>query len=143
MTSGFLVIGDGTRFDEYRGLGEAAVMAAANGAHVLCLAAENGSWPMSAFESADEVAFRAATHVRNLDKVLDAAAWRSAALSQVRPGTVLLSVSPHGWPWLEATWPSGGRFVYCGLPVARGWDHSPDSQLLLLRILERLSAEEE
>lgn len=149
LDRGTLVIGAGVSLADHRGLASAAAAAAAQGTRVLWLNAAEGVFPAEAFESSNHFALAGAAIIQQFDKRLDSIEWggRELAGSRLRFGTVgkqaSLEIGERGWSWADASWPeSGGRFIYCGFPIIKEWDTSPTPRYMLLRTLERLTAEE-
>jgi hypothetical protein len=149
MNGGTLIVGAGLSMRDYRGLAESTISAAARGTCLLWLSAADGELPLEAFTSASKLSFSDSQVIKWMDKRLDVIPWggRDLQVTQLRPSVVddraSAVTAESGWPWLEAHWPkSDGHFVYCGFPIVDGWNDSPTPRYLLLRMLERLHAEE-
>lgn len=153
---GIVVIGEGVSLADHRNLPEVMTKLAASGVPVLCLAPTDGRllFPGSDTEEGAapfSVSFRRKDVITQLDKRLDAEAWSPdgemvvAGLEMTSyRGQVLLSVaeSPRAWPWLEVTYPRGGRMIVCGFGLVRCWQAGPTPRYLLACVFERLSKED-
>ncbi len=151
LKAGLLLIGEGTSFQEDRGLAEAMVAAAARGLVVLCLAPAEGALPIPGAAGSQgpapaSLSFRSREIIARLDKRLDPQVW-SAAKKGVASGLVLkaeganvigeVSPGPGGWPWLDVHFAqTKGRLLVCGFGVVSQWEVSPAPRFLLLRLLE-------
>ena len=149
MDNGTLIVGSRVSQRDHRGLAETTLAAAARGTRVLWLSPADGSYPARLLESASELAFSDAKIIRRLDKRLDSTGWSGGELiaSRVKLHAsgkqIGVQVSDEGWPWMEARWSAtNGRFVVSGFAVVERWEDSPTPRSMLLRILERLNAEE-
>lgn len=154
LKEGLLLIGEGTSFQEERGLAEAALAAAARGLPVLCLAPLEGSLPLPGTEGAPgpwptSLSLLQQEIISRLDKRLDSQAW-SADHPLVASRLVLkgdgarvigeISRGEAGWPWLEVRFKERkGCLAFCGFGVMRHWETSPAPRFLLLRLLELLT----
>ena len=164
LRDGLLVIGEGSAWRDYRGLGEAAVKAAARGVPVLCLAPGEGCLVLPGTAGAElpppaSLTLRQADIIRELDKRLDATAWPPegridvsrlaiksdrdqvvAETGQFLPSPSGRGAGGEGWPWLEVRYPGeGGRLSVCGFRIIRQWEATPTPRYLLLELFERLS----
>ncbi len=149
---GIVVIGEGVSLADHRNLAEVMMRLAATGVSVLCLAPADGrmAFPGSEAEqpASTSISFRRTDIITQLDKRLDAEAWppdgevvvAGLEMTSFR-GRVLLSVTeaPQAWPWLEVTYPRGGRLIVCGFGIIRCWQDGPTPRYLLARVFERLS----
>ena len=155
ITAGVLVVGEGTSFDDYRGLPEAMARAASRGVAVVCLAPSGGQFPVPGTEEAElpkpeRIVLRRANIVRELDKRLDADGWPPdgkmlASTLTVRSdrGRVIAEAveSGAGWPWLEARFAAKrGMLVVCGFGIISKWDAGPTPRFLFARLLDHVSA---
>ncbi len=150
---GVVVVGEGTSFKEEKELGRALQKLAAAGRPVLCLAPANGSLSVPGLgepsPSMRALSFRR-NHVRTLDKRLDPTGWPpdpkvvSSALvvKTGEDGAPVGEVVPGdaGWPWVEARFTGGGRWVVCGQAIIAKWDGAPTPRYLLLAVLSSLTA---
>jgi hypothetical protein len=150
MKSGTLVIGSQISLRDYRGLAKATLAAAAQGTRVLWMPPAEGSFPWQMLESASELDFADARIIQRLDKRFDSISWsgeKKLLESQLKlhlsGQRITADVGDEGWPWMEARWyATKGRFVFCGFLIVDCWDDSPTPRHVLLRLLERLNAEE-
>lgn len=148
LNGGTLIIGADVSLADHRGLAPATLVSAAQGARVLWLNADDGEFPVEPLAEANDLSFANAAILRRLDKRLDSIEWASSDLNRSRLSLtatekrISLQVGDDGWPWIEARWETAGRFVYCGFPIIEQWNNSPTPRYTLLRILERLNAEE-
>jgi hypothetical protein len=149
LDRGTLVIGAGVSLADHRGLAPAALAAAAQGTRVLWLNAADGSFPMEPLAKSNRLSFADAEIIQQLDKRLDSMEWAGGRVIgsrlgwRVRGKQISLQIGEQGWPWAEAHWSeTGGRFIYSGFPIIDRWDTSPAPRYTVLRILERLNAEE-
>jgi hypothetical protein len=144
---GFLVIGAGTSFRDYRALARQLVAAAERGRHVLVLAPGGGDFTLP---EPRRLVLRGEDVIHELDKRLDDAAWpadgktRHAAVRLTGgQGPVTVEVTDgKGWPWMEMEFAAGGRVVVCGFAVVDKWDATPTPRFLLSRILEYMAGTE-
>lgn len=152
---GIVVIGEGVSLVDHRNLPEVMMRLAAAGVRVLCLAPADGriAFPGGEAEqpASTNISFRRTDIITQLDKRLDAKAWPPdgevviTGLEMVSfRGRVFLSVaeSLQSWPWLEVTYPRGGRLIVCGFGFIRCWQSGPTPRYLLARVFERLSKED-
>lgn len=143
-----LLVGEGCSLRENRGLLEAAVRAAENGARVVVLAPADGVFappgtPAGRPEPA-ELHFRSAEFVRELDKRFDVPPARATfRLDGTRAGAEVAVVSSNGWAFVEARWNNGGALVLAGPGVLATWESSPVPRHLLVRLLEWATATQE
>jgi hypothetical protein len=151
MKQGTLVIGTGISLRDHRGLGKAALTAAAQGTHVLWLAPTEVAYPIESLESADDLAFADAKIIQRIDKRFDALTWskdKGVVAARLRLQSVgqriVVEAGDEGWPWMEARWSkTNGHFIVCGFSIVDCWDDNPTPRYLLLRLFQRLEAEEE
>ncbi len=151
---GLLVIGEGVSFRDYRGLVDSLLKAASTGWRILCLAPLDGecALPMteaSDLQQPDSVMFRHADIITELDKRLDAVAWKTkgtVVLSGLKlrgdRGPVVAEVAKgeRAWPWVEFTFAKErGRLVVCGFSMMSSWVESPTPRFLIVKVLERVS----
>ena len=135
-----------------RGYREPLHLIAAGGVSVLCLAPVDGDFAFPGVEQGHpkpgRVSLRASDVIGEFDKRLDSDGWPprgkmvAAGLEpSSRRGRVVLSVtdSRQAWPWLEVTYPGGGRLIVCGFGLIDHWQAGPTPRYLLMHILERLS----
>ncbi len=157
LDGGLLMIGQGVSLDEYPGLAEVIVAAAARGEAVLCLAPSEGYFPLPGSENhqgfrPDGIFIRGADVIRELDKRLDATDWpedgRAAAVGFKicccrGQAAALVDSSDENWPWLEIRFPTGrGRLLICGFDIVGKWENGPTPRYLLARLLEYLDKNE-
>jgi len=152
MKAGFLLVGEGISFKDYRGLPGAMMKAASNGVPVLCLAPVGG-WlelPRTGGEQLPKpksITFKRRDVIKWLDKRLDAA-WppdgtvttHTMTLVGER-GPVLAEVMerPDGWPWLELDFQKKrGKLVVCEFRIVDRWNSGPTPRFLFTRLLEYL-----
>jgi hypothetical protein len=148
-----ILVGEETALDESRGLPTSLLQAAARGNRVLCLASKSGCFPDQAvwLNEANRVTLRRADVIYELDERLDTAFWRSQVSSvnsvlrfEPQQGAVIASADKGGWPWCDLRFGQPeGRFVFCGFPLVRCWEHNPTPRYLFARILEQLANAEE
>lgn len=153
LEDGMLVIGEGVSFDDYRGLSEELVRAAAKGVRVLCLAPAGGEITVPGTHGAGlpapgRMSLRRADIITDLDKRLDATSWpgnrkvtASALVVRAEDERVVARVAKEGkgWPWAEFRFPSGGRLVICGFGILGNWETGPTPRFLFARLLEYVS----
>ena len=153
--AGILIVGEGTSMIKNRVVAEALWKAAAAGRRVILLAPSEGSlpWP-EAGNGIDgglpiDMRFARSQIISELDKRLDATAWRHTGHSVPAIGLnlesdrrqILLTVSENAasWPWVTARYPEGkGVLVMCGFRIIEHWDDGPTPRYLFLKILESL-----
>ncbi len=155
LKEGMLVIGEGTAWRDYRGLGEAMVKAAARGVPVLCLAPGDGWLVLPGSEGTDlprpaGLTFRQEDVITELDKRLDAGAWTFGsrvaairlAIKSDRDQVVAAAANDGpGWAWLNARYAAPrGRLIICCFPIIRQWEASPAPRYLLVELFRRLNA---
>ena len=148
LGGGTLIVGEGCSLRENRGLMEAAIRAAAGGAHVVVLAPADGAFapPDPAEDGSEPVALRfyGPDFVRELDKRFDVPPPRAAfCLGGTRAGAEVAVVSSGGWAFVEARWSTGGALVLAGPGVLETWERSPVPRYLLVRLLEWTTAKQE
>ncbi|MCY2966233.1 MAG: hypothetical protein NT069_21815, partial [Planctomycetota bacterium] len=87
--------------------------------------------------------------VAELDKRFSAAPWNDpTTIRRWSPASVRSRVvwrkssSPVGWSWIEGIWPNRARLMVCGLPLVSLWDLDPTPRYLLLKLLERVQADD-
>ena len=157
LREGMVIIGEGTSFEDHRGLPEIMVRAAAKGVPVLCLAPSEGRLVLPGTEEAElpkptALALRGNDVITELDKRLDALAWppdgkvatRTMTVKADR-GRVVAEMAEGGaaWPWVEARFAERrGRLIVCGFGIIRAWEAGPSPRFLFARLLERLDARE-
>ncbi len=153
MTGGLLVVGQGTSFEEYRGLPESLARLAAGGVPVLCLALSAGKLPMPGAQTPEadlpvpnHVVLRRQEAIATLDKRLDAVGWppdgkivastlsitadRSRVIGQV-------GQQKSGWPWIEVHYPNErATLLICGFGIVDRWDAGPTPRYLFAQMLE-------
>ena len=153
MTGGVLVVGQGTSFEEHRGLPESLVRLAAGGVPVLCLAPSAGKLPMPGAQTPEadlpvpnHVVLRRQEAITALDKRLDAVGWppdgkivastvsitadRSRVMGQV-------GQQKSGWPWIEVHYPNRrATLLICGFGIVDRWDAGPTPRYLFAQMLE-------
>jgi len=151
-SEGMVVVGEGVSLTDHPSLAETLTELAAGGLPVLCLAPADGYLAFPGIEQSrpkpGRVSLRGKDVIGEFDKRLDTDAWPPEGKTLVagvqpssRRGRVVLSVtdSPQAWPWLEATYPGGGRLIVCGFGLIEHWDAGPTPRYLLMRVFERLS----
>lgn len=155
---GVLVIGEGISLLRYRFLAETALQAASSGRRVILLAPGDGSLPFPGTRNdgrdneiiPGELRFRRQHVITELDKRLDAQAWRgtnntipaSRLTIECRRGRIEATVTERAeaWPWMEVRFPkSRGVLVVCGFQMIEHWNNGPTPGFLLTRLLESLS----
>lgn len=156
ITDGWVIIGEGVSFREYRGLSGAMFKAASSGATVLCLAPAEGVifLPVSApRDSGSPSAIRLSRSdvVTRLDKRLDAGGWAPAGRSLAssleikadRGGVAAeIGTDPAHWAWLDVEYASTrGACVVCGLGIVGSWSDSPTPRYILARLIETMSSD--
>ena len=147
---GILLIGEGVSFREERGLAESLIKAAAAGATVICLAPQDGAFPLPGAGKLNGLqpsmlSLDRGGAISRIDKRLDLDLW-SGNVSAISSGfrlvgegeSVQADVNPggEGWAWLDVRYPNRGRLVVCGFGVMRHWEASPTPRFLLMRLLE-------
>lgn len=148
---GVLVVGEGVSLKEYRGLADSVMKAVRSGAGVLCLALDEGEWPLPFSEKEDgffkDIHFRQADVISSLDKRLDVKGWapdgksvRSSLRVEGDRGGVMgvFRKDDKGWPWVEMKAAQGGKLVICGFAIVEKWDASPTPRFLLVKLLEQV-----
>jgi len=151
---GLVIVGEGVSFEDYRGLPEIMVRAAAGGVPVLCLAPSGGRLVLPGSEGAElpkpaALALRGNDVITELDKRLDALAWppdgkvvASSLSVRADRGRVVAEVGEGGaaWPWAEARFAEKrGRLLVCGFGLMRAWEAGPSPRFLFARLLEHLT----
>ncbi|MGV3483863.1 MAG: hypothetical protein ACO1RT_05555 [Planctomycetaceae bacterium] len=156
--SGVLMIGEGVSLRQHRGLGDAALRAAAKGRRVILLAPADGALPVPGSGGHNLAGSHAPGELRlvrhqvivELDKRLDSQAWAGTnntipsrrLLIESHRGRVEATVSEesHAWPWVEVRFPeTDGVFVVCGFRIIEHWNRGPTPRFLMVRLLESLS----
>ena len=153
LHDGVIIIGEGTLFEDYRGLADRLVASAARGNRVLCLASTGGSFELSGLtvpvgSDLKALSLRKSEVITEFDKRLDSRDWppdgklhasgvnivgeRSRVLWEHRAGNT-------GWPWLEADFQHEGRLILCGFAVIDKWESSPVPRYLLRHMLDRIA----
>jgi hypothetical protein len=151
LTAGMVLVGEGVSFAEYRDLPEALLKTAAKGLPVLCLAPEEGTFPLPAAEALpgapSSVMISRNEIITKLDKRLDAEGWGVdgnpivGSLSvKVEDGNMVAEVRKdrRGWPWLDVQFPRRGRLIVCGFGVIQHGDANPTPRFLLAGIFTLL-----
>ena len=151
--TGLVLIAEGLSLRDHRGLVDAMIEAASNGATVLCLAPLDGDFVLPGTSSHDGVApssliLRQSDIINQLDKRLDATIWQpgipsvisSIGLQSYRQ-SVSAVVSPGlaGWPWIDITYTKQGRLVFCGFGIIKHWETTPSARWLFTTLLEQLT----
>ena len=148
LGGGTLIVGEGCSLRGNRGLMDAAIRAAAGGAHVVVLAPADGAFaPPGPAEGGAEpgaLRFYGPEFVRELDKRFDMPPTRAAfRLGGTRVGAEVAVVPSGGWAFVEARWSTGGALVLAGPGLLETWERSPVPRYLLVRLLEWTTAKQE
>jgi len=154
VNEGILVIGEGLSLRDFKSLAEMCLAAAVRGASVLCLALKDGQFLLidsndGALPSPHAMSFRHNDIIANLDKRLDANAWppdgilaaRTLMISGDRgPVSVEVVDKTDGWPWIELTFNSHGKVIFCQYDIIEKWVAGPAPRYLLAALLDHLLA---
>ena len=154
---GFLIIGEGVSFDEYRGLPDMMADAASRGMPVLCLAPGQGTMEIpgaagSALPKPESLRLEGPAFTQRIDKRIDSGDWYPG-IPPGRAGIVLKSDRQRvigeveegatAWPWLIATYGGTGHLVICGQAIVANWEGSPSPRWLLVGLLDWLDTTRE
>jgi len=145
-----IVVGAGVSLLDYPRLDDALIRLARQGHRVLFLAPDECELTLPGATAMElplptQLVFRRHDIIGELDKRLDAEAWPPDSMLKatgLRVETIgariAWTVTPEetGWPWVAATFGSGGRFVVCGFPIIEKWQSGPTPRFQLLRIFE-------
>lgn len=152
VDTGMVVVGECTHMDQQRGLADALMRVASAGRPVLCLAPAGGSISLEEharpelsrgtvrLQSPSSLTFRQSDVITNFDKRLDSVVVKSALDMVSMRDTVQGQFSADGqWPWVEMSFGTGGRIVFCGFGLIDQWDANPAPRYVLNAILDRLA----
>ena len=152
VTNGVLLVGAGISLDEAKGLSPVLFDAAARGVRILWLEPKPGRMKLPGDDKPSPAVmnFRSTAVISATDKRLRAEDWRctnavasSFHLVGDRRLVELEWSGPGGpWCWLDASWPSGGRLVVCGVSIVDSWENNPAPRYLLAQWLTDLSKTE-
>lgn len=154
IEGGILVVGEKTSFQDYRGLPEAMVRAAAKGVPVLCLAPSGGEMALpqgdrSELPSPKTMAFKRGDIITSLDKRLDSTGWPpdgkvvvSSLKLESNGGAVIEDAEEGGWPWLEMDFGKKNvKLVLCCYGIMEKWNDGPTPRFLFAKLLEHVSGQ--
>lgn len=153
MTGGVLVVGQGTSFEEYRGLPGILMQVAGGGVPVLCLAPSAGKLPMPGAQTPEadlpvpsHVVLRRQEAIAALDKRLDALGWppdgkivaSTVSITADRSGVMgQVGQQKNGWSWIEVRYPGKrATLLICGFGIVDRWDAGPTPRYLFAQMLE-------
>lgn len=150
---GIILVGEGLSLKRNAQRARQLLQAAARGAHIVWIAPEDGKLPfpdenIEGLTGLTSLSFRREDVIRDQDKRLNPLAWqlsgqptsRFRVFAERKSRVVLQSTfEPTDWPWVELRFASGGRLVLCGMPLISTWDAGPESQYVLLGLLESMS----
>ncbi len=154
LKDGFVVIGEGLSFKEYRGLAAGMLKASAAGVNVLCLAPAEGEITLPSAGKVElpvpvDMAFSREGNLARLDKRLDRAGWAPDGTAVVswmtlrgERGPVLVDVGQGtgDWAWLQLQYGQHkAKWVICGYGIVAKWAGSPTPRFLLRKLMEDVS----
>lgn len=152
IKEGLLIVGEGIALPDFRTLGDLCLAVAARGVPVLCLALREGQFRLidrddKSLPPPQAMSYRHSDIIKNLDKRLDADAWppdgvvasHTLAISGGR-GPIVADVADgrNEWPWIEMTYASNTRAIFCQFDIVGKWEVSPAPRYLLAALLDYL-----
>lgn len=146
--AGVLLIGQGISLREHPRLIESLTRAASSGRRILCLAPNEGDWPISFDDTkvgfTPDFSLQSLGFLNRYNKHYDLIEIAAPLGLTTHHGRVVVRFGEGHWAWLQlrysqANQVNDGHLLVCSLDLIKQWDDSPVPRHLLASMLKHLA----